>query len=888
MFSLSGSALDLSFDPKLKGLEMPVRIKCFFLSLFTLFFLGFPLSAGAQFYQWKNVAIMGGGFVSGIVASPVSQGLFYARTDVGGAYRWNDSTSTWTPITDMFSMAQGNYLGIESIMPDPVDPNVVYAAAGMYIANGNGVILRSADQGNTWTWTVNNIGIPMGGNAVGRGMGERLAVDPNKNSILFFGSRNNGLWTSIDSGTSWNQIYSFPTNGAITFGLPLVIIDGQGGTPGNASSTLFVAAATVTSGSNLYESTDGGSNWNLVPNGPSGMMAHHGALGSDGNLWLAYSNDYGPYNITGVSLQGQVWKYNVHSGGWTNVTPSGIGGMMGGLSVDAQNPLNVAVATLDWYNPDRIYYTSDGGSNWAAIAQPNSSGSQYDVNGAQYLYFGGSSVGSGATNWVEGLAIDPFNSNRAFYGTGEGVFVSNNIRASSAPQSVTWVFQDSGLEETVPLDLVSSVNGAFLGAVGDVGGMRNASLTSPSASGMYKNPVFSSTSGIDFAGLNPNIVARVGTGTTGQYGAYSTDNGQTWQLFSTMPTGANNSNNRMIAVAADGSIFLWGLNHPVYSNNNGSSWVTCAGLPSGVQVAADRVNPDWFYATGTGSLYASTNGGANFTSVATFTGSGRPRAVFGVQGEVWVAANGGALYQFTNVGGSPVTTTPISGVSNAWGVGFGKAAPGQSHPAVYIIGTVAGQYGFFRCDDGVGTSWSRINDDQHQFGWLQGNYIGGDENVYGRAFLTTAGRGYVYGDIWLTPTATATATSTPTPTPTHTPCFVNGTPCTPSVTPTPTVTITPTATSTPYPGATVGVRLAPNVLRAGEAVYLLVDKPVKATHWKVYTTSGERVASLDFGSDTSPHWKTASVASGLYFIRIKLDYTDGTSYEKTYPIAVIR
>src|SRR5665213_2444459 len=131
----------------------------------------------AQTYTWKNVVIMGGGFISGIEASPAQSGLIYARTDVGGAYLGNNSSSTWTPLTDMFPMSQGNYLGIESIAPDPSNANNVYAAAGMYLGSGNGVILSSTNQGTSWT--VNNIGIPMGGNATGRGMGEKLAVDPN-------------------------------------------------------------------------------------------------------------------------------------------------------------------------------------------------------------------------------------------------------------------------------------------------------------------------------------------------------------------------------------------------------------------------------------------------------------------------------------------------------------------------------------------------------------------------------------------------------------------------------------------------------------------------------------------------------------------------------------
>ena len=63
-----------------------------------------------------------------------------------------------------------------------------------------------------------------------------------------------------------------------------------------------------------------------------------------------------------------------------------------------------------------------------------------------------------------------------------------------------------------------------------------------------------------------------------------------------------------------------------------------------------------------------------------------------------------------------------------------------------MIGTVNGQYGFFRSDDGAGASWMRVNDDEHQFGALQGKDIAGDDSVFGRVYLTTGGRGYIYGD----------------------------------------------------------------------------------------------------------------------------------------------
>src|ERR1700722_811874 len=72
-------------------------------------------------YVWRNVEIVGGGFVSGIVFSPKQSNLIYARTDIGGAYRWNPSTRRWIQLTDWVSQAESNLLGIESLAADPTD-----------------------------------------------------------------------------------------------------------------------------------------------------------------------------------------------------------------------------------------------------------------------------------------------------------------------------------------------------------------------------------------------------------------------------------------------------------------------------------------------------------------------------------------------------------------------------------------------------------------------------------------------------------------------------------------------------------------------------------------------------------------------------------------------
>ena len=46
------------------------------------------------------------------------------------------------------------------------------------------------------------------GNGAGRQNGERLAVDPNDGSVLFTGTRANGLFRSADHGATWARVAS--------------------------------------------------------------------------------------------------------------------------------------------------------------------------------------------------------------------------------------------------------------------------------------------------------------------------------------------------------------------------------------------------------------------------------------------------------------------------------------------------------------------------------------------------------------------------------------------------------------------------------------------------------------------------------------------------------
>jgi MYXO-CTERM domain-containing protein len=678
-----------------------------------------PHAQTAESYVWQSVAIRGGGFVPGLVFSTVEQNVLYARTDMAGAYRWDETKYGWIPIMDWLTRPDMKYIGVESIAADPVDSNVVYMAVGTYTSS-NGQIIRSADRGDTWTRY--NIATPMGGNADGRSLGERLMVDPNKTSILYFGSRTTGLWKSTDSAATWAKVASFPVTGTNPYGLSFVVFDKTSGTAGNGSSTIYVGVAATTAGTNLYRSADSGATWTLVTgtSPPSGMMPHHGVLASDGNLWIAYNSSSGPNSIS----SGSVWKLNTATSTWTNVNPAGHGGGIGGISVSASDPNYALASTLDWWAPDEIYRTTNGGTSWTAIGRS----ATHNMNGAEYLCFGPANCTTpSSAGWAGDIEIDPFNQSRAFYVTGQGVWSSKN---SDAASGIVWSFEDKDFEETVGLDLTSSVKTAVFAVVGDIGIIRtpNDALDTPSPTGMVTNPKFGNGNSVDFAGLKPSIVADCGTGSPS--GGYSTDNGLTWKPFASQAGGSK------VAVGADGTVFVWDQK---YSTDNGATWTACAGLPSGARVASDRVNPKKFYAFSGGTLYASTDGAATFTAATTgLSGSGRAAAVFGVEGEVWVSA-GSNLYHSKNSGAG---ATKVTGPSQVYSVGFGMAAPGSSYPAVYLIGTVSSVSGVFRSTD-QGATWLRVNDDQHQFGQMDN--VAGDEDYYGRVYVTTQGRGIPYG-----------------------------------------------------------------------------------------------------------------------------------------------
>ncbi|QWB22747.1 MULTISPECIES: sialidase family protein [Streptomyces] len=695
-------------------------------------------------YRWRNAVMGGTGFVTGVLFHPAVRGLAYARTDIGGAYRWDDRTDRWVPLTDHIGWDDWNLLGVEAMAVDPAHPNRLFLALGTYAQSwaGNGAVLRSEDRGATWTRT--DLTVKLGANEDGRGCGERLLVDPRDSDTLWLGTRHDGLLKSTDRGATWKAV-SFPaTPSATGQGVTLLVAAGR---------TLYAGwgdSDGTTGKPHLYRTSDG-TTWEAVPKQPTGTAAKVPIRAAydrhTRELYVTYANAPGP---NGQS-DGSVHKLRTTDGKWTEVTPVKPGGATedggtdsfgyGGVAVDARRPGTVVVSTNNrWALIDTLYRTTDGGRTWKSLKDK----AVLDVSETPYLKWGADKPKFGW--WIQAVGVDPFDSGHIVYGTGATLYGTRDLKH--------WAPQIRGLEEASVVQLVSPPSGAAHLITGsrDIGVLYHDRLTASPSRGMATNPVFGSATGLAQAAAKPSYVVRTGWGDHGN-GAYSNDGGKTWAPFKAQPAVAKDAPGPIVT-NADGSVLLWsfvhwdGTTYPAQrSDDNGAGWSEVASLPKGSVLVADPVDRKVFYAFdySTGTLLASTDGGLTFTARATGLKSGDKEfqltAAPGRSGDLWLSLKWNGLYRSTDGG---ATFAKVSSCWASYTVGFGKAAEGASYPAVYMVGSTESITAVYRSDDEAKT-WTRINDDRHQWGWI-GAAITGDPRIHGRVYIATNGRGVQYGE----------------------------------------------------------------------------------------------------------------------------------------------
>ena len=702
-------------------------------------------------YRYAGVRIGGGGFVSGLVFHPREQGLYYARTDVGGAYRWDAAAQRWVALTDWIEAKDENLLGIDSLAVDPSDAGRVYLAAGTYTTPqaGHGAVLRSADRGKHFERA--DLPFKMGGNELGSGNGERLAVDPHDGRVLFLGSRGAGLWRSEDYGAHWSQVESFPAVATSpsasaenpwrrqAIGIVFVEFEPATGKPGRPTSTLYAGVSTQET--SLFRSDDGGRSWKPVAGQPVGLRPNHMVRGGDGAYYLSYGDEPGPDNMR----DGAVWKYEPATARWTEITPwkdqhSG----WGAVTVDPHDPKVLMTATFGHYTPkDELFRSVDGGAHWTPVFPR----SEFDHGKATWTR-------DHTPHWLASIEIDPYDPDHVLFVTGYGIWASRDMRALERGGTVHWSFQDEGLEETVALGLISPPEGAhLLSAIGDLDGYRHDDLDTAQLQ-FAAPPRYANGESIDFAQARPALIVRSGF-LRKPFGAairaaWSQDGGKQWQAFASEPPEGEGAGS--MAIAADGRAVVWAprnAQHVYLTHDFGKTWAAVEGLGAGLRVLADRVDAQRFYAYDrmSGALYASRDGGVRFAPIGGALGDAshgrlqtRVQAAPDAAGVLYVGSREGEWLRGDDSGRVLKRFEGITGVD---AFGFGKSVPGSDKPVQFLAGRLHGAQGIFRSLDD-GTSWQRIDDAEHRYGRI--SHLVGDPRIFGRLYFATSGRGIFYGD----------------------------------------------------------------------------------------------------------------------------------------------
>lgn len=471
-------------------------------------------------YIYKNCPIPGGGYVTGFISC---ENNLYCRTDIGGTYRYEETTDSWRSLIDHVTMEDPSETFPISVAIDKNEPDSLYIACGT--SRGEyGKLAVSHDRGESFEYY--DLPFYVHGNLNGRGTAERLIVDVNKISIgegqkpcLIMASQMNGLWMSSDGGANWTHVDSMPEE-YLTFAAQ----SGDG-------SLLVVAGAGVTTsvnehlrGQSLYVSIDGGQSFITISTplnreiegvDLSGYVAQRYRF-DDEYLYVtfsvmgrdAYVRENG-YSCDGGSvIGGKVIKYKLaeltklcsdlsaqDKAKWQDdleslcidITPVeypdntsiedglleyGFGGI--DITVDENGRSVLVVATICKLDGDCVYRSFDKGETWECILYDLDKGvmkfrtpyMRPECNGGHNLI-----------HWLTDLKFHPFNANRFWFNSGTGVFRTDN----ACEDEVVFCDWSDGIEETVHLNLYSPMGGdvKLIDILGDLGGFAFRDLDMP-------------------------------------------------------------------------------------------------------------------------------------------------------------------------------------------------------------------------------------------------------------------------------------------------------------------------------------------------------------------------------------------------------------------------
>jgi uncharacterized protein (TIGR03437 family) len=205
--------------------------------------------SGATWAEMTALQTIGGiAGVLGIATDPKTSGVLYATSNSGGISKSTDFGNTWTTVKLTFGSPT-----LGGIFVDPANSQRLYVAHvfGNGCMNQNRVaidcgLFRSVDAGQTWA------AVPIPGSV-------RFVDFDRTNGDIYAGADETGVGSTVlkssDQGNTWTPLVK--TVGGLSDG-PAVSVD-----PG-AAGNVYSLGDTVGGGGSMRKTSDGGATWNKV------------------------------------------------------------------------------------------------------------------------------------------------------------------------------------------------------------------------------------------------------------------------------------------------------------------------------------------------------------------------------------------------------------------------------------------------------------------------------------------------------------------------------------------------------------------------------------------------------------------------------------------------
>lgn len=768
-----------------------------------------------------TLGIAGGGFVSGIITG---KNVMYARTDVGGAYKYNYDTGNWDQMLDDLNDSERGFLSVDAMCIDPTDDDTIYLLCGCaYFSDAKTEIFRSRDGGETFDRIDVTDLIQVHGNGEGRQFGEAIAVDPDNPNIIYCGgdvaSGDSALIMSKDGGDTWEAVKGYDDLGFFTNSIKWptwtdhmarALTDAEYYHQNGVSIVHVqdgkVYVGTTIQGENSLVVADVGSDdfQPLSKDLPTNYYPSRINADADGNLLISYCG-----SIT-FSGGGALYKYNPKTGEATDISPT-TNHAYGAVYGDPKDANKLIATSCDfgysqmwdanaWKNDtvawgSQFYRSTDGGATWESITPGNEKTWGGPLQ-ADYLQDGGRPWIRGyAVHWSGAMVLDPRDSDRFLITSGNGVFACDN----------TWdelpvvYFEADGIEEVVALDMISAPGKNPYSVIGDYDGFEhldtvNSNRFSPTMTAATGGS--GSASAIAYCPQNLDVMMRCAEGKG--VGYYTLDGGKNWTQME-CPQGGKAA----ITQLEDGTYRFFkssgdNATNVSYSDDYGKTWTACSGIasaygskptfmqvekndPSIVYAYSTYYNSSWGYSKPAPDLsdacykfYVSHDYGKTFseeTDVAMYDQcDSAGRIAYLGDGELMLGAGYYGAYHVTDYGKK---VEKLDNVSYCKTIGYGAPEEEGGVNTLYMYGKPSEDdvEGVYRSTD-AGKTWVAINLHHLYGGTGNGNFLVGDMNKFGMVYMSTVGCGIVYMDSSdgtdpkpvTTTTTTTTTTSTTTTT----------------------------------------------------------------------------------------------------------------------------